>query len=125
MSQKLTGVVIASSVFICGCSSTAHVQSSPSGAEVYRNGALIGTTPTAITDLNVLFSETTLSIRKDSYKDGIVTIQKDDFKIGPFIGGLFLGVPFLWMFGYPENPYAVKLEPENTSKNEPENQPNS
>lgn len=106
---QVTALMIAISFLLMGCSSTTMIRSRPLGASVYIENIRIGQTPIKHTDSAPLGTAKSIRLEKDGYKPFNTMIRKDNFKVGPFIGGLFVLVPWLWVLGYP-NTYEFQLE---------------
>jgi hypothetical protein len=32
-----------------------------------------------------------------------ITLRKTELRVGPLIGAIFVGIPVLWILGYPDN----------------------
>ena len=101
---------LALTVLICGCASTTIIRSKPEGAIVYLDNVRLGPTPQKCSDTAILGSTKLLRLEKTGYQPLTTVIRKDEFKIGPCIGGFFMPVFFLWIEGYP-NVYEFALEP--------------
>lgn len=108
---KLISVVLVVAVFVSGCASSTLINTSPTGAKVYIDGQLLGTSPVSHSDTAVSGSTKAVLLKKEGYKDKTILIRKEDVKIGPIIGGLLVLFPFIWTLGYPDS-YTFELEPE-------------
>jgi len=88
-------------VFAVGCASTTIIKSTPSGAKVYLDGELAGTTPFAMTDTKIVGSVTRLRLALDGYQPFETVISRNEqFDVGACIGGALVLVPWLWIMGY-------------------------
>ncbi|MEN6622377.1 MAG: PEGA domain-containing protein [Smithella sp.] len=85
-----------------GCASKTIINSRPSGADVYLDNIKIGVTPFDYSDTAIAGSTKNLKLKKDGYMPLETVIRKNEFQIGPAIGGVFLLFPFIWVLGYPE-----------------------
>ena len=102
---------IALTAFICGCASTTVIRSKPEGAIAYLDNIRLGPTPQKYSDTAILGSTRQLRLEKAGYLPLNTVIRKDEFKIGPCIGGICLmPIFFLWVEGYP-SVYEFALEP--------------
>jgi hypothetical protein len=86
---------------VSACASSTLIQSQPTGAKLYLNGEPVGNTPYTMTDTKMIGSITTVRLESPGYEtaSGAIT-RNEEFNVGPCIGGMFVLVPFLWMFGY-------------------------
>jgi hypothetical protein len=108
MKKKL--IVLATAIcFLVGCSSSTMIKSIPPGAKLYLDGQYKGETPCTHSDSKILMTSKTVILKKEGYKDFTSTITKEEARIGPIIGGIFVLVPLLWMLGYPSE-YAFEME---------------
>lgn len=93
------GLVVIS---ISGCASTTHVKTNPAGAELYVDNVRQCVTPCDYTDRSTLFTPSRQIVLKlAGHKDVETTIRKSEIQVGPLVGGILVGVPFLWVKGYP------------------------
>jgi hypothetical protein len=115
--QKIRGTKM-SRILIClflltfllmGCASQTLIKSRPEGAEVYIDNIRKGTTPLVYSDTAVLGTAKAIQLKKEGYRTLDTVIRKDEFKVGPCIGGVLVLVPFLWVLGYPDQ-YEFELE---------------
>ena len=109
MSMRIVSL-IALTGFICGCASTTVIRSRPEGAIAYLDNIRLGPTPQKYSDTAILGTTKQLRLEKEGFMPLNTVIRKDQFAIGPCIGGLFVLVPFLWVEGYPDA-YEFTLEP--------------
>ncbi len=75
-----------------------------------RDGRLLGQTPVRYSDSSVFCEEHELVLKKAGYNDIRVTLKKDQIRVGPLIGAIFVLIPALWIQGYPEET-TYQLEP--------------
>jgi hypothetical protein len=87
---------------ISGCASTTHVKTNPAGAELYVDNVRQCVTPCDYTDKSTFFtSSRPIVLKLAGHKDLETTIRKSEIQVGPLVGGILVGVPFLWVKGYP------------------------
>ncbi len=92
---------LALTILFASCSSTTMIQSSPSKAKVYLDGAFVGETPYLHRDSKIVGSSMVVKIEKEGFTPLVTTITKDEeVNVGAIIGGLFVVVPFLWTMQY-------------------------
>lgn len=100
----VTSIACVLSLFIIlfsSCASTTVIHTSPSGAKVYIDGEYAGTTPYTYRDTKVLGSITNLQLEKKNYSTLYTSFSRDErLDVGAIVGGLFVGVPFLWTLRY-------------------------
>ena len=108
---KLTSVIFVITVLFSSCASTTIIQSTPSGADVYLNSQKVGKTPYTMNDTKIIFTTTSVKIKKDGYKPFNTIITRNEAAdVGPIIGGFFVTIPWLWALKY--NPvHKYELEP--------------
>ena len=101
---------LALTILFASCSSTTMIQSSPSKAKVYLDGAFVGETPYLHRDSKIVGSSMVVKIEKEGFTPLVTTITKDEeVNVGAIIGGLFVVVPFLWTMQYqPVHNYILK-----------------
>ena len=101
---------LALTILCASCSSTTMIQSSPSKAKVYIDGAFAGETPYLHRDSKIVGSSMVVKIEKEGFTPLVTTITKDEeVNVGAIIGGLFVVVPFLWTMQYqPVHNYVLK-----------------
>ena len=110
-SIKKSVVLLATTSFIAGCSSSTVIHSRPEGAKLYVEGVYVGKTPYKYTDMKLVGSRTPLELKMDGYETLDTHLSKSERPdIGAIVGGFFFTVPFLWTLEYqPEHTY--ELEP--------------
>ena len=106
-----TGAKIGNKLLVCiglvgllvsGCASTTHVKTNPSGAELYVDNVRQCVTPCDYTDTSTFFvSSRPIVLKMSGHKDFETTIRKSEIQIAPLVSGCFVGVPLLWVTGYP------------------------
>jgi hypothetical protein len=96
--------------FLAACASSTLIQSQPTGAKLYLNGEPVGNTPYTMSDTKMIGSITTVRLESPGYETSTGAITRnEEFNVGPCIGGMFVLVPFLWMFGYkPTHTFELK-----------------
>jgi hypothetical protein len=97
-------------LFAQACASSTIISSQPSGAKLYLNGESVGTTPYTMTDTKMLGSITTVRLESPGYEPTSAAITRnEEFEVGACIGGMFVLVPFLWLFKYkPTHNFELK-----------------
>lgn len=99
LKQVATCFLIAA--FSVSCASTTIINSIPSGAKIYADGAYLGTTPYTYSDTKIIGSTTYIKLKKKGCQTGNFLISRNEkFEVGPCIGGVLVAVPFLWIMGY-------------------------
>ena len=61
-------------------------------------------------DTKIIGATTHIKLKKKGCEDwsGVMT-RSEKFEVGPCIGGVLVGVPFLWVMGYnPERTYELQ-----------------
>lgn len=93
------------------CASTTMIQSQPPGARVIINGAVVGTTPYAMTDTKIVGSTTQVRLEYPGYQPFDTYISRnEELDTLALIGGIFLLVPLLWVMGYqPAHNYQLQM----------------
>jgi hypothetical protein len=98
--KKLITVVTLLSVF-SSCASSTVVRSSDPEAKIYIDGQFAGTGTASVSDSKTSFASSTIRIEKTGCREQNYNLPRgQEFEVGPFIGGLFVLVPFLWVSGY-------------------------
>jgi hypothetical protein len=113
MLNKLTAIVLGMSVALTtlpACSSTTVIRSVPAGAKLYLDGEPVGTTPYTLTDTKTFWAKTALRLEYPGYAPMSITLNRnEEVQVGALIGGLFAGIPFLWVMGYkPQHVYELQ-----------------
>jgi hypothetical protein len=104
-------------LLLTGCASTTVIQTTPSEAKLYIDGAYVGVTPYSHRDTKIVGSSMIIKLEKEGYKPLVSTITRDEeVDVGAVIGGLFCTVPFLWTMKYaPVHEYRLtQIEGEQT-----------
>ena len=109
VTTKMISLLLAGSILLTSCASTTIIQSNPSGAKIYLNGELVGTTPYTHQDTKIVGSTTTVKLEKEGYDPLNTAFSRDeDVDVGAIIGGLFVWIPFLWTMKYkPTHTYEL------------------
>ncbi len=109
--QKLRIFPLALAVLILfeSCASSTVIQSNPSGAKLYLNSSLVGTTPYRHTDSKIVGTTTFVRLEKEGYEPLNTSFSRDEqADVGAIIGGIFLLFPFLWTMKYsPSRTYEL------------------
>jgi hypothetical protein len=97
-------------LFLQACASSTIITSQPAGAKLYLNGESVGPTPYTMTDTKMIGSITTVRLEAPGYEPLNAAITRnEEFEVGACIGGVFLLVPFLWLFKYkPTHNFELK-----------------
>ncbi len=105
------------------CASTTIINSSPSGAKLYIDGAPVGRTPYTYTDTKIVGSTTMIRLKKPGCQTvNTVISRSESFSVGACIGGAFVLVPFLWIMGYnPSRNYELDCNSSTQLEDEPAN----
>jgi hypothetical protein len=112
MRRHLRLVASVTVVVLSGCASTTLIQSQPSGAKLYLNSEPVGTTPYTMTDTKIMGTVTTVRLEAPGYEPTTTAISRnEEFNVGACIGGAFVLVPFLWLFGYKPT-HTFELRPQ-------------
>jgi hypothetical protein len=97
-------------ILISGCVSTTVFRTYPTRADVYVSGEKKGRTPYYYSDRKIVGSSTPVTFRKKGYNDLNIILKRDEaLDVGPFVGGLFVLIPFLWVTKY-DSLHAYQLE---------------
>jgi hypothetical protein len=96
------------------CSSTTLIRSSDSAANIYVNGVLKGKGMITHSDRKIVGSTTVVRIQKEGCEPMTYSFRRTEvFAVGPFIGGLFVLFPLLWMMKYrPDHFFAYQCVPQ-------------
>jgi hypothetical protein len=108
-SFPLLGIVTLSA--FAGCASSTIIDTRPTGARIFLDGAPMGTTPYTMTDTKIVSSSTQVRLEHPGYETLNLTISRsEELDVLPLIGGIFLLVPFLWVMKYHPTHY-YELQP--------------
>ena len=105
-----TIVMIAVIVAVVGCSTLVRIETEPANADVYVNDVKIGKSPVEQEYSNFVGNEYYVRIEKDGYRTIRAKLDKE-FKVGAFVGGLFIWPIWLWVWG-PSEMHYYELERE-------------
>jgi hypothetical protein len=88
-------------LLLSACSSTTTIRSSDPDARIYVNGEYVGTGQANYTDKKVAFSNNDVTFRKDGCEPNTYNFRRnEDPDGGAIVGGILVGVPFLWVTEY-------------------------
>ena len=88
-------------LILAACSSTTTIRSSDPDARIYVNGEYIGTGQANYTDRKVAFSNNRVVLRKEGCAPTSFSFRRnEDPDGGAIVGGILVGVPFLWVTEY-------------------------
>lgn len=111
---KGCSLYLAISMLFVSCSSNTLIESRPPGANLYMNGAYVGTTPYRHSDTKVVGTSTDLRFEKDGYETlQIWLTRNEEADPGAIIGGIFFLFPFLWTMKYQPS-HIYDLQPLDT-----------
>jgi hypothetical protein len=129
-SNQVISVFVICIMLLTGCVSSTLIQSNPSGAKVYVNGALAGTTPYKYKDSKIVGTKTSIRLEKEGYKPLSTYIKRNEqADVGAIIGGIFLFAPlFLWTMKYDDvhlyEMEIIRAEQQSVKQGEMENTQN-
>lgn len=115
--KEIVCIMLCTAILISGCVSTTLFRTSPANADVYISGQKKGKTPYYYSDKKIAGSSTPITFKKEGYNDLNIKLKRNEnFDIGPFIGGLFVYVPLLWIMRYDSlHTYALERNSWKTS----------
>jgi hypothetical protein len=101
---KSIAIFVICAIFLAGCATMVRIDSNVPGARVTVNDEFIGNAPaqTSLSDFD--FNNYDVVISADGYRAYHGQLRKE-FKVGAFVGGLFLLFPWLWVYG--PSPYQT------------------
>jgi hypothetical protein len=107
MISKITFLL---SLLLSACVSTTMIKTIPSAAKISIDGMLVGRTPHQHSDNKFVGSTSFIELKKDGCQTKTAILSRtEQFQVGPFIGGIFVWFPFLWVMGYnPERTYELE-----------------
>lgn len=91
--------LIIAGFFLQSCTSTTHIFSHPAGAKVYVNEEYLGKTPCVYSDGKFSFSTTTITLRKEGYKNLHPTLTRNETVKPGLVGASLAGVFILKLIG--------------------------
>ena len=111
LTRLFQAVAVLTLCAFASCASTTVIQTQPPGARVIINGSVVGTTPYALTDTNIVGSTTHLRLEYPGYQPlDTVIVRNEELEVVALIGGIFLLVPLLWVMKYqPEHNYQLQM----------------
>ncbi|MDH5567738.1 MAG: PEGA domain-containing protein [Myxococcales bacterium] len=92
------------------CATNTTINSIPPGATAYLDQRVLGQTPVRLSDSSVFWTKRQLVLKKEGYEEMRVALRKEEVRVGPLIGAVFILVPGLWILGYPEQ-LTYELQP--------------
>lgn len=88
-------------ILLCACSSTTLITSTDPAARIYVNGEYVGTGQALYTDKKVAFTKTSVKFMKPGCEAADYSFRRDEKPDGgAIVGGILVGVPFLWVTKY-------------------------
>jgi hypothetical protein len=117
---KFIAVLLSVSILTTGCASSTYIESYPTGAKIYIDGAYAGRTPYWYTDSKIMGSVTNIDLIKEGYEPLYTSIVRSErLDLGAVFCGFYLLAPFLWSLRY--NPtHSYELIPLQTQPIEPQ-----
>lgn len=111
---KITAIILAAVILFSSCASTTMISSVPSGAKLYIDGELVGTTPYKYSDTKVVGNTVNVDLKKEGYQPFYTSFSRtEQVNAGAIVGGLFLFFPYLWAMDYkPTHNYELTPERE-------------
>ena len=92
---------ISTLILLTACSSTTTIRSSDPEARIYVNGEYVGTGQAEYTDRKVAFSNNKVVLKKEGCLPSNYSFRRnEDPDGGAIVGGILVGVPFLWVTEY-------------------------
>lgn len=109
MTFRAISLLLAVSFLLSGCASTTMIHSNPDGAKVYLNEELVGSTPYLHSDTRIVGSTIRVRLEKEGYESLHSSFSRnEEVDAGAIIGGIFIGIPFLWTMKYkPAHTYEL------------------
>ncbi|WP_077133995.1 PEGA domain-containing protein [Spirosoma montaniterrae] len=99
--MRILPLALAALILLESCASSTVIQSNPSGAKLYLNSSLVGTTPYTHSDTKIVGSTTFVRLEKEGYEPLNTSFSRDErADAGAIIGGIFFLFPFLWTMKY-------------------------
>lgn len=88
------------------------ISSVPTGAKLYIDGELVGTTPYKYSDTKIVGNTVNIDLKKEGYQSFYNSFSRtEQANVGAIVGGLFLLFPFLWTMDYkPTHNYELTPE---------------
>jgi hypothetical protein len=122
---KTLVALITAIVFLISCTSTTMIESIPSGAKIYIDGKLAGTTPYTHTDDKIIGSSTLVKLEKEGYETYYTQFNRiEEPDAGPIVCGL-LFTPVWWLWAMKYKPvHTYQLQPINENQAAPINNKN-
>jgi len=96
--KKFVTLIVIAAVFLSGCATMVRIDTNVPDAKITINGQPVGTAPVTTSLSDAIWENYTFTIQKDGYKTVRGVLNKE-FKVGTFIGGLFLWPLLLWTYG--------------------------
>ena len=105
--------LIISLLLLSACSSTTTIRASDPDARIYVNGEYVGTGQANYTDRKVAFSNNEVTLKKEGCASTAYSFRRnEDPDGGAIVGGILVGVPFLWVTEYKdEHAYEFDCTP--------------
>jgi hypothetical protein len=96
--RKVLALLLAAMVMLSSCSTLVRIETSVPDATVKLDGQIIGKTPLEVSLSDGIWEKYDVVIEKPGYAV-IRSRLNREFKVGTFIGGLFVWPLLLWTYG--------------------------
>jgi PEGA domain len=106
--KRMVALSLVSIMIMSSCATLVRIETNVPDAKVKLDGQSIGTTPVEKSLSDGIWENYNIVIEKDGYRTLRTRLNKE-FKVGTFIGGLFLWPLLLWVYG-PEPIQFFELE---------------
>lgn len=94
-------LLVMACALLAACSSSTMIRTSDPDARIYVNGEYVGTGEAEYSDRKVSFSKNVVTLKKAGCAEQRYEFRRnEDPDGGAIIGGLLVGVPFLWVTEY-------------------------
>jgi hypothetical protein len=108
--KKVLALLLIAVLFMSGCATLVRIETNVPDAKVRLDGQPIGSTPLEKSLSDAIWKNYDILIEKAGYHVLRTRLNKE-FKVGAFIGGLFIWPLLLWTYG-PEPYQTFELEKE-------------
>lgn len=100
------------SLSLFACSSTTMIRTNDKDVKIYADGSYLGKGAVSYTDTKIVGSSTQIMLKKKGCQPITRNLNRTEkFDVGACAGGMFVGVPFLWIMGYnPNHNYDFECE---------------
>jgi hypothetical protein len=108
--KQIVALLLVSVLLLSSCATLVRIETNVPGAKLKLDGQTVGSTPVEKSLSDAIWENYDVVIEKDGYRVLRTRLNKE-FKVGTFIGGLFLWPLLLWIYG-PEPNQLFELEKE-------------